>query len=143
MTVGNNRLSPILTAEGGIAIPLINKTGAASIKGTIVESSPDLDGAVEVEESGGIDPMGVIYQDGIPDGEPVLVVIAGVAEILIENDETCNHGDWLGVSEVTDGRAECEPEPPGAPFHDKEVGHSMETIIAGTDVLAKGVLHYR
>lgn len=143
MTVGNGRLSPILTIEGGIAIPMINKTGAASIKGTVVDPSTTTDLAVVAEEISGIDPIGIIYQDGIPDGDLVLVVISGIAEILIQDAMAVVRGDWAGTSDVTAGRAQATTEPPATSKHDAEIGHFLESKIAGVDVLAKAIIHFR
>ena len=143
MTIGNGRLSPLLTPEGGIAIRMINKTGAASIKGTVVDASITTDLAVAIEDIGDVDPIGIIYQSGIPDGDLVLVVISGIAEILIDDATAVTHGDWAGTSDVTAGRSQANTEPPATSKHDQEIGHFVESKIAGTDVLAKAIVHFR
>lgn len=146
--VGNGRLSPLLTPIGGIAIPLINKTGAPSIKGTLIDTEASIDKAVTIEDADGVDAMGVIYQDGVPDGEPVLVVITGVAEVLIEDATAATRGYWCRTSITAAGRADItNAAPPGGglPEHDihfKEVGHALESKSSGTDVLAKIILHF-
>ena len=143
MSIGNGRLAPLLTPDGGSAIPLINKTGAASVKGTVVDASITTDLAVAIEDIGDIDPIGVIYQSGIPDGDPVLVIISGVAEILIDDATAATSGDWAGTSDVTAGRAQANTEPPATVKHDQEIGHFVESKSSGTDVLAKAILHFR
>lgn len=147
---GNRRLSPILTKEGGIAIPFINKTGANSIKGTLVNTESSIDMGVRVVQSTLDEPdiIGVIYEDGIPDGEEVLVIISGIAEVLIHDGESATRGYWCRTSELTDGRADItNAAPPGGTInaiegHFREIGHCLETKSSGTDVLVKIVLHF-
>jgi len=141
--IGPGIQSPVLTAEGGIGIYIINKTGAASVKGTVLEASTALDLAVQIESAGGIEPVGIMYSDGIADGDLVLIIILGIAEILLEDTTACVHGDWCGVSASDDGRAIANTEPPAPLLHDKEIGHFIESKSAGTNVLAKAILHYR
>jgi hypothetical protein len=138
---GNGK-SYVITKEGGFALYFINKTGAASVKGTIVSASTTTDDAVEIESADGIDPIGVIYKSGVADGDKVLVVISGKAEILLKDTIAATHGDWLGVSDVA-GRAFSQANPPATIVHDREIGHSIESIAGGSDVLVTGVLHYR
>jgi hypothetical protein len=138
---GNGK-SYVITKEGGFAIYFINKTGAASVKGTIVAASTTTDDAVQIEVVNGINPVGVIYKSGVADGDKVLVVISGKAEILLKDSTAAANGDWLGVSDVA-GRAFSQGSPPATLVHDREIGHSIESIAGGTDVLVKGVLHFR
>lgn len=69
------------TNEGGLGIRLLNDTGAVSVPGTVVSASSAGDEGVVLCESGQF-PLGVIY-DAVPAGEAVLVLIAGVADVLV------------------------------------------------------------
>lgn len=136
------------TAEGGLAVQLINKTGAVSVKGTVVETSPTDDNAVGLEEADGLDPIGVIYEDGVVDGDPVWVVVSGVAEVLLEDGTASTRNYWVRTSTSVAGRADAtNAGPPGGTVaaletHAKEIGHCLESKTSGSDVLAKCVLHF-
>ena len=69
------------TDEGGLGIRLLNRTGWFSIPGTVVSASPIGDEGVVLCGSSDL-PIGVVY-DAVPDGEAVLVLIAGVADVLV------------------------------------------------------------
>ena len=142
-TSGQGRLSPSMTAEQGIAIWLTNKTGLPSVKGTVLDVSLTDDLAVRAEGIGGIDPIGVMYSDNIADGLPVLVVISGIAEVLVDDGNAITRGFWAGTSDTTAGRAQGTINPPATVKHDQEIGHFMESKGAGVDVLVKAILHYR
>lgn len=51
------------TEEGGLAVKLINDTGAPSIKGTIIHPSLTIDNAVSIIPIDNPDPCGIIYED--------------------------------------------------------------------------------
>ncbi len=132
-----------ITAEGGFAQRYTNKTGAISIKGTVVEASSSADNAVDIEEAAGVEPIGFIYNNGIPDGEDVWIVTSGRAQGLMENSSACVRGDWMGVSDSAAGRLQCSTEPPATVKHDQECGHSVQSVTGGTDVLVLLDIHFR
>lgn len=136
-----------ITEEGGIAIKLTNKTGADTVKGTLVCTHTTIDSAVEVE-SDEYDTIGVFLDSGIPDGEEAWVTIYGMAEVLLADGKGSTSGNWV-ISDEADGRADAtQPTPPNASTlaelqeHFKEVGHCLETKEAGTNVLVKCILHF-
>lgn len=137
-----------VTGLGGIAIKMVNKTGAASVKGTLVAASTSVDYGVRVASAGEVGPVGVIFESGIADGEQVYVVIAGVAEVLLENSTLATHGNWVVTSSSAAGRVNATAtSPPGgdlqaAVLHFNEVGHCLESVTAGTNKLAKCVIHF-
>jgi hypothetical protein len=144
MTITKDALTKFkFTAEGGQAIRLINKTGSNSVKGSVVTAGSSVDFSFVLSSASSINPIGVVYEDGIPDGNYTWVVIFGIAQVLIENGVAINANDWAGVSNSVAGRAYGAISPPAAPAHDQEIGHFIESKIAGTDVLASAVLHYR
>jgi hypothetical protein len=144
MAIVRNKLTKFKwTSEGGQAIRLINKTGVASVKGSVVSLGITTDFSFVLSPAGSINPIGVVYEDGIPDGQYTWVVITGMAEVLIENGSAVLAGSWAGVSNTTAGRAYSSASPPAAPTHDQELGHFTESKTGGTNVLATAVLHYR
>jgi len=133
-----------LTPEGGIAIKMTNDTGAASIKGTIVHPSTT-DSGVETAATNAYDAIGVVYSDGVANGTDVWVVIAGVAEVLLEDGTASTAGNWVNTSGTTAGRGDMTsavPDPPTSASHFQEIGHCIETVGSGTDVLAKAIIHF-
>jgi imidazoleglycerol phosphate synthase glutamine amidotransferase subunit HisH len=56
-----------LTQEGGLAVRYTNKTGAPSVKGTVVSLSTAVANAV-ISQTNTYDAVGAVYEDGIADG---------------------------------------------------------------------------
>lgn len=134
------------TGDSGNIITLINKTGAASVKGTVVCASSTVDLAVEKITEGVPDPIGVIYEDGIADGQPVKVVKAGIADVLFIGNTTRKHlarGFVTGEQGYVAGKALSEAVPT-SPFatdkHFYEIGHVLESRVGVG--LAKVMLHF-
>jgi hypothetical protein len=141
--LGNNKVK--LTPEGGIAISVINKTGGVSAKGMIVEPASSTDNAVKLTTDGDVDPIGIIYEAGIADGEEMFIVVAGIAEVYYGVAVT--RATFSRVPIVADGlnpgeaMNEALPSPPFATDkHFQEIGHPIES--RGTPGLAKTVLHF-
>ena len=136
------------TLEGGLAIKMLNKTGANSVKGTVVELSTSTERAVDISPADEDEAMGIIYDDGIADGEFVWIVIQGIVDILIEDGQTATLGYWVRTSITQDGRADItNAEPPGgglpqADIHFRELGHCQESQSSGIDVLARCIIHF-
>jgi hypothetical protein len=140
------------TIEGGYAIQLINDTGAASVKGTIVEacneSGAGADNVFTIEDADDNHPIGAVYENGIPDGGLCWVVVGGIAEVLLEDSTAATRGYWVRVSTNQAGRVDITNQaPPGGTIqaletHFQEMGHCLESKGAGTDVLCKIVMHF-
>lgn len=135
-----------ITPEGGMAVRLINKTGTASVKGTLVSAASTADGGF-ILQANEYDMLGVCYSDGVADGGACWVVVHGIAQVLLEDSTAATRGNWVHAA-ATDGRADATlTQPSGAGFteaaeHFKEVGHCIETVTSGTNKLAKVVLHF-
>lgn len=133
-----------LTLDGGYAVRYINKTGGASVKGTLVSSSQSVANAV-IAQTNTYDSIGVIYEDGIADGSLVWVVVSGRAQVLYKNDTNATVGNIL-VADAVDGRASDLANPggglPGTDTHFTECGHVLETKTGGTNVLVYVNLHF-
>lgn len=134
------------TPEGGLAIKVINDTGAASIKGMIVHASLSVDNAVSIIPIDNPDPCGIIYDNGIPNGEYIWIVIQGKAEVLYST--TVTRGTFSRVPQSLDaapvaGQAinEALPVPPfSSDKHFQEIGHPIES--RGTPGLAMTIIHF-
>jgi hypothetical protein len=127
----NSNIKP--TPLGGIAIKVINNTGAPSFQGGIVKTSPNIDGAVILCPVGNPDPMGVMLDDNVPNGLPMWIVISGKAKVFFVNAATKGLFARMTASGDTGaaaGKAICEAvpfEPFSVDKHFQEVGHVLET----------------
>ena len=131
-----------LTREGGLALRLTNKTGGASVKGTLVEGSAGTDNAFTTTVVDTVECFGVVYEDGIADGSECLVVIGGRCQVLLKDATASTRGNWVETSDVV-GRADAtSASPAAAPTHFKEIGHCIESKGADTDVLAFIMMHF-
>lgn len=142
--IGNGERSS-LTPEGGTVTWVINKTGAPSIKGYIVEPEGSTDFAVKYPEPGDVDPIGVVYDSDIPDGSLMRIVVAGIADVFYRGNVT--RATFARVATTVEagngGQAvnEALPIPPFATDkHFQEIGHPIESRIGAG--LAKTVLHF-
>lgn len=133
-----------ITPEGGIAVKLTNKTGAATVKGQIVAASSTTDNAFSLQTNE-YDAFGVVYQAGVADGSECWVVVSGIAELLVKDTVAVTRGQ-LAICADTDGRANAIANPgeglPATETHFKELGHFIESKAAGANVLAKAVIHF-
>lgn len=139
-----DRLSAHVTTEGGLAVLLTNKTGGNSVKGTLVRIATGQDSSFVLADVGADDCIGVVYDSGIADGYPCYIVVAGVAEVLIESGETIGRRYWLRSPSATAGRGSLHATPGGGSVaeHFKECGHCLETKVNGGSTLAKCVVHF-
>lgn len=135
-----------LTKEGGVGILMTNKTGAASVKGSVVSLHSGFVNAVKLVEVDTPDPMGVIYEDGVADGEEVIVVFSGITKVLFVGSTTIGHfarNCMSTDSGATAGQAIDEAYP-SAPFatdkHFMEIGHICESRVGAG--LANVILHF-
>lgn len=140
--VGNGAVSP----DGGFLRRLINKTGAASVKGEIVKLSTAVDAAVMLTVADDTMPIGPLYESGVADGELVWSVVYGDGEVMLKDTVGTTHGNWMKTADVA-GRVDGSlVTPPGGGVaqldeHLQEVGHSGETKAGGVSVLAHCHMH--
>jgi hypothetical protein len=136
--------SSFVTAEGGFAVMLTNKTGANSVKGTLVQASTGTDKAFIAASSGSYEPIGAVYLSGIADGSLCPVVVGGIVDVLLEDSTASTRGYWARTSTTTAGRADITNA--GAPglvlSHFAEIGHCLESKSSGTNVLARICMHF-
>ena len=133
--------------EGGFCVQLKNKTGAVSIKGTVVGPSHTTDMAFGKIPADDPDPIGAVYEDGVPDGGECWIATHGIIEQLMQNTTETTHGYWVKVSDTVDGRADAaNAAPPGGTInaitdHFTETGHSLQSLTYDTDQLLKTIGH--
>ena len=127
----------------GFGMKLINKTGVASVKGTLVQADTTTDFAFKVCDADGDDCIGAVYENGIADGSNCLIIMSGAVEVLLKDATASVHGNWVATHDVA-GRADATAvTPPGAVAgHFQEIGHSIETKDADTDVLCEIIMHF-
>lgn len=131
------------TPEGGLAIKIVNGTGSPSVKGTLISVNPSVD-KQGILQSNEFDTFGIAYESGIANGSEMWVVISGYADILFKDSTVVTRG-YLAIAADTDGRAVTIAIPSSNPTvgeHFKEIGHCLESKIAGTNVLARCVIHF-
>lgn len=135
------------TPEGGLAVKLVNNTGTASVKGTVVSTSTNIDDAF-ILQSNEYDAFGVVYENGVPNGQECWVVVSGIAQVLLEDGTAATRGYWA-IAAATDGRANAT-QPVPIPnntlgehtIHFKEIGHCLQSVTAGTNKLCRMALHF-
>ena len=146
--IGTNNGVMKFTKEGGLAVLIVNKTGAATVKGTLVEPSPSTASAFAVSGTSAFDPIGVVYDSGIDDGQKAWMVILGIADVLMQDDNGVSLEDFMQGSVTQAGRAYSPGSiPDGQSFaavnnHFREIGHSLQAIEAGTNKLCRILMHF-
>jgi hypothetical protein len=127
-----------LTTEGGIAILLTNKTGVNSVQGQIVIASTGTANSFATAAANEDMPIGAVYNAGVADGSECWVVVAGIADVLVDAA-----GAALGnvlYCGATGGSATAAAALPAVANHNREVGHGLEARAnAG---LIKAILHW-
>lgn len=135
------------TPEGGVAVLMTNRTGGTSVKGDIVTVSSSYNNAVSKIVINVPNPIGVIYEDGIADGEEVYVIVSGIADVGFVDSTTRGHiaRGFLTADDGSyiSGKALSEAYPTSPFATDKhwfEIGHILESRTAAG--LAKTILHF-
>jgi len=102
-----------LTPEGGIAVRIINGSGSASVKGTVVcvNNGNDNQFALQTNEFNAI---GICYESGIANGSYAWIVVSGIADVLLQ-DTIGSTRDQVAICSPTDGRMITIATPTGTP----------------------------
>lgn len=141
---GNKKIR--FTDEGGLAVRLTNKTGAASVKGTLVDPHATVNNAVALVPVNAPDIIGVMYDNGVADGAECWVVISGIADVMFVGNTTAGHFARMTVTADTGDQAgyAISEAVPTSPFatdkHFQEIGHVLEARTGSG--LAKVCLHF-
>lgn len=146
MSIGNGGGPVTLTAEGGLAIWVINDTGGVSFKGAVLETSSSVDNAMSLLGIDDPDPVAVVYDEGVADGERMRVVFSGRAEVFYVGSTTRHQFGRNTVAadvgaEAGKAIAEAVPVPPfSTDKHFMEIGHLLESRVGAG--LALTMLHF-
>jgi hypothetical protein len=144
--IGDALLAEYFTDLGTPTVRMINKTGASTIKGTLIEAyeTTGTDNAFKVADIDGNHPIGVVYEAGVSDGDACRVVLGGLVEVLIEAGDTIETGYWARTGTTTAGRVTLKATAGGGSVaeHFKEVGHCVTSAgVAGANELATITMH--
>ena len=126
------------TDEKGVVVKLTNNTGVSSVKGRLVEADNTDENSYKTADANATDVIGVVYNAGVADGSEVWIVVAGIAEVLLDAGG-CVHHDRL-ISSATAGSADVWNVGGAVATHFQEIGHAIETVVGAG--LAKVVLHF-
>lgn len=132
------------TGERGFLTKLMNGTGTASVKGSLVAMSASADNQV-VLQNNELDTVGVVAEAGVADGSEMWVWKSGSKAQVLYKDSTAATRGYLLLAADTDGRAIDVAVPTSNPVvaqHFKECGHVCESKDAGTGVLVLADLHF-
>lgn len=133
-----------ITPIGGIAIKLTNKTGGNTIAGQLARSDTATDDGVILTGITDTECIGIFLDSGIGNNTETWIVVAGIADVIFDDNVTAVHGNWVGTGAEA-GYARTQASPAAAPQHFDEIGHCIESVTAGgggTHILARCVLHF-
>jgi len=132
------------TGARGMVQKMLNKTGGATVLGTVVSTSDATDKGFKAQ-SDEFDSIGVVAEAGVADGSEAWIWLNGsVCQVLWKDGETATR-EYVAIAADTNGRGLNIPIPSVAPAdaeHFKEIGHVMESKADGTDVLVLCHLHF-
>jgi hypothetical protein len=136
--------SDAATNERGFLVKMINRTGHTSIKGEVVGPSTSADREVVLEDAG-FDPIGVVQEAGVAEGSEMWVWVCGsICQVLMKNATAAVRG-YVGLADDVDGRAYVVAVPSSNPVvaeHFREIGHCLQSVAQGTNVLALFSIHF-
>ncbi len=129
-----------LTAIGGIAIKLTNKTGGNTVAGQLVNvyTATAIDDAFKTVSASDENIIGIVLDAGISDGSEAWIVVNGIADVLMDAGGSAR-GDRI-ISSATAGSGDAWNVGGAVATHFQEVGHCIET--RGGAGLARCVLHF-
>jgi hypothetical protein len=129
------------TGERGMVQKMTNKTGSATVKGTLVSAATGTDNAF-ILQANEFDTIGVVAEAGVADASQAWIWLNGsIAQVLFKDTVAATRG-YVCIAADTDGRAidlEVPNANPVVAEHFKECGHILESKDAGTNVL--GLAH--
>jgi len=94
-----------MTADGGVAVQLTNRTGLSSVKGTVVRPSKAYDSSFVKAPGDAIDPCFIVEEDAIADGALCYCVFTGLAYVLLKDGTGVSAGSAVYMSD-TPGRVQ-------------------------------------
>lgn len=133
------------TNERGFLAKFINRTGHTSVKGELVACSTATDREV-ILQANEFDTIGVVQEAGVAEASEMWIWLNGsVCQVLYKNSTAATRGNLLLAAD-TDGRCIDVTNPgsgvPATETHFKECGHVLQSVGAGTNVLALAMIHF-
>ncbi|KKK63596.1 hypothetical protein LCGC14_2992690, partial [marine sediment metagenome] len=104
-----------LTAIGGYAIKLTNKTGSNTIQGQSVQADTTANDAVKLTGTDEEECIGVFLDSGVANNAEAWVVINGIADVAMEDNTTATRGNWVRSSVTEAGYADATNATPPSP----------------------------
>lgn len=129
-----------LTAIGGYAIRLTNKTGGNTVAGQLVAVylATAVDDAFKTAAANDDGVIGIVLDAGVADGSEAWIIVSGIADVLMDGGGSAR-GDRL-ISSATAGSADVWNVGGAVATHFLEIGHCIETRVGAG--LARCVLHF-
>ena len=127
-----------MTAIGGIAIKLTNKTGSNTVAGQLVQTDTTTNDAFATSAANADDTIGIVVDAGIADGSEAWIIISGIADVLMDSGGS-TRGDRI-IASTTAGSGLTWNVGGAVATHFQEIGHCIETRVGAG--LARCVLHF-
>jgi hypothetical protein len=129
-----------MTAIGGFAVKLTNKTGGDTVAGQLVEiySATAIDDAFKTAVGGSDECIGVTLDAGVADGSEAWVVMSGIADVLMDSGGSARSS--RAITSATAGSADMWDVGGAVATHFQEIGHCLENRTGAG--LARCVLHF-
>lgn len=129
-----------LTAIGGYAVMLTNKTGGNTVAGQLVAIylATAVDDAFKTAAANDDGVIGIILDAGVADGSEAWIVVSGIADVLMDGGGSAR-GDRV-ISSATAGSADVWNVGGAVATHFLEIGHCIET--RGGAGLARCIVHF-
>lgn len=130
------------TPEGGVAVFMLNMTGATLLKGRVVKADPTGTQRVQLVAVNDDMPFGVVYND-IPTGQSGLIVFTGIVDVWEDGTTGINvpPGYIIHVSATTPGTVVSSAVLPAVVQHNREVGHTIGSKGAAAG-LVRCIIHF-
>lgn len=131
-----------MTAMGGFAIKMTNKTGGNTVAGQIIRvyTLTAINDAFTTCALNDTNPIGIVLDAGVSDGSEAWVVVSGIADVLMDAGGA-SRGDRIITSGNTGGSGDVWNVGGAVATHFQEIGHCIESR-GGTAGLARCVLHF-
>jgi hypothetical protein len=118
---------------------MTNLLGNATVKGELIAASPRESMAFTHAPANALAAGGILYESGVANAAQAWVVVAGIAEALVETTAAATAGKWVSASYTQVGRIEANtagpPDattPPLTAEHFHELGHCLSNADAGS-----------
>ncbi len=116
-----------ITAIGGYAIKLTNKTGSNTVQGQLVKPDTANDDAFITIAANDQEIIGIVLEAGVSDGSEAWVVVNGIADVLMDSGGSAR-GDRI-ISSATAGSGDVWNVGGAVATHFQEIGHCLETRV--------------